>query len=47
MKSRENVELIQKIINYENIIEIELETNENNEEIKIINNNLFNKNYLN
>ena len=44
MKSRENVELIQKIINYENIIEIELETNENNEEIKIINNNLFNKN---
>ena len=44
MKSKENVELIHKIINYENIIEIELETNENNEEIKIINNNLFNKN---
>ena len=44
MKSKENVELIHKIINYENIIEIELETNKNNEEIKIINNNLFNKN---
>ena len=44
MKSKESVELIHKIINYENIIEIELETNENNEEIKIINNNLFNKN---
>ena len=44
MKSKENVDLIHKIINYENIIEIELETNKNNEEIKIINNNLFNKN---
>ena len=43
MKTKENADLIHKILNYENIIEIELETYEINKEIKIMNNNLFNK----